>query len=397
MLVGMQRERANSQAAGLRTFAFITVLGTICGLLSLSLGGWIIAAGLLSVAAAMVIANVAKIHADAADPGMTTEIASFVMFATGAYIVLGHREVAAVVGGAVAVLLHAKPILHGFVRRMGESEVRAIMQLALITLVILPLLPDRPYGPFDVLNPREIWCMVVLVTGISFGGYIAYRLFGQHAGTVLSGILGGVISSTATTVSYSRRASTAQGHVAAATVVIMLASTVVYARVLFETAVVAGTALPEIAPPIVIMLGAGVLLSLAAWCIARKGNMKLPPQEHPTELKSAMVFGALYAVVIFAVAAAEHYFSQKGIYIVAAISGLTDMDAITLSTSRMVVNEGLDASTAWRAIIIASIANMLFKAGIVASAGGGRLLASVAVLFGLHIALGVGLLVLWPG
>jgi uncharacterized membrane protein (DUF4010 family) len=396
LLVGMQRERANSQVAGFRTFGLITVLGTLCAMMAQTHGVWIIVAGLIGVAAASSIANVMKMRADDASPGITTEIACLMMFLVGAYLVFGHRAVAIVISGAVAVLLYAKPILHGLVRRMGENDMRAMMQLVLIALVILPVLPNRAYGPFEVLNPREIWWMVVLVVGISLGGYVALKGFGHRAGAVVGGLLGGLVSSTATTVSYARRASRSEAHVAAATLVIMLASTVVYVRVLVEVAVVARPVLPIIAAPIAIMLGASALLSLAVWLRTRMLETELPPQENPSELKAAIIFGVMYAVVSFAVAAAKHYFENRGIYAVAGISGLTDMDAITLSTSRMVVNGGLDAATASRAIIIASIANLIFKAGIVAALGGWKLFLRIAGLFGLNILVALGVVFFWP-
>lgn len=397
LLVGMQRERAKAQAAGFRTFALITVLGTLCGLLAQDLGGWIVVGGFLCVASAMVVANVIKMRAGGISPGMTTEMAALVMYAIGAYLVFGHRSVAVALGGAVVVLLYAKPVLHGLVERMGESDMRGLMQFALIALVILPILPDEPYGPFSVLNPRQIWWMVVLVSGISLGGYVAFKLFGHHAGAVLGGLLGGLISSTATTVSYSRRASHVEGQVAAATLVIMLASAVVYVRVLLEVWVVAPSVLPRIAGPIVVMLITAV--ALAALVIARNGKTRteLPPQDNPTEFRAAITFGLMFAGVLLAVAAAKHYMGDRGIYAVAAISGLTDMDAITLSTSRMAAENAIATSTSWRAILVAALANLTFKTGIVAVVGGSTLLARIASLFGINMAVGVLLLLLWTG
>jgi uncharacterized membrane protein (DUF4010 family) len=396
LLVGMQRERAKAQAAGFRTFALITVLGTLCGLLAQDLGGWIIVGGLLGVASAMVVANMVKLRSGAVSPSMTTEMAALVMYAIGAYLVFGHRSVAVALSGAVVVLLYAKPVLHGWVDRMGEGDMRGLMQFALIALVILPILPDEPYGPFNVLNPRQIWWMVVLVSGISLGGYVAFRLFGHHAGAVLAGLLGGLISSTATTVSYARRASHVEGQVAAATLVIMLASCVVYARVLFEVWVVAPSVMPQIAGPIIVMLIAAVALATMVFVRNGQTRTELPPQDNPTEMRAAITFGVMFALVLLAVAAAKHYLGDRGIYAVAAISGLTDMDAITLSTSRMAANNAIETSTSWRAIIVAAIANLTFKTGIIAVLGGSTLLARVATLFGINILVGVLLLLFWP-
>ncbi len=396
LLVGLQRERAGSQAAGFRTFALITLFGTMCGLLAESLGAWVVFAGMIGVAGAMIIANVNKGRLGNASPSMTTELAALLMFAIGAYLVFGHRSVAIVLTGAVFILLHAKPVLHGLVQRMGENDMRGLAQFALIALVILPVLPDEPFGPFRVLNPRQIWLMVVLVSGISLGGYVAFKLFGENAGAVLGGLLGGLISSTATTVSYARRASNEQGQVAAATLVIMLASTVVYMRVLFEVSVVAPSVMMQIAGPIVVMMATAMALAASVWYRNRSISSEMPPQDNPTELRAALTFGVMFAAVLVAVAAAKHYVGDQGIYAVAAISGLTDMDAITLSTSRMAAENSIATSTAWRAIIVAAIANIIFKTGIIAVLGGPMLLARIAPLYMVNILVGIGLLLLWP-
>jgi uncharacterized membrane protein (DUF4010 family) len=396
LLVGMQRERVQSQVAGFRTFGLITVLGTLCAMLARSLGGpgvWVIAAGFFGLSAAVAVANVVKVRTGG-EPGITTETACLVMFMVGAYLVDGPKQVAVVVTGAVAVLLHAKPILHGFVRRIGDDDMRAMMQFVLIALVILPVLPDRPYGPFQALNPREIWWIVVLVVGISFAGYIALKLLGQKAGIVLGGLLGGVVSSTATTVSYARRASGAESHAAA--LVIMLATTVVYVRVLVEIAAVARPVLATLAGPIGVMFAAAAMISIYLWLRSRGAKTRFPPQEDPSELKAAIVFGVIYALVSLAVAAAKHWFDDAGIYAVAAISGLSDMDAITLSTAQMMRHGRLDVNIGWRAIVIASMANLVFKGGIVALLGSPRLFRTIALLFGLNIAVGVAVLLLWP-
>jgi uncharacterized membrane protein (DUF4010 family) len=150
------------------------------------------------------------------------------------------------------------------------------------------------------------------------------------------------------------------------------------------------------APPILVMLGATALLSVWVWWSHRNIETELPEQNNPAELKGALIFASLYAVVLLAVAAAQHWFGDRGIYVVSAISGLTDMDAITLSTSRMAQAGTLDADVAWRAIIIGSIANMIFKACVIGLLGGRVLLTRIAVLFGIAIAVGVALLLLWP-
>jgi uncharacterized membrane protein (DUF4010 family) len=397
LLVGLQRERAKSDLAGLRTFPLITMLGAICGMLGVTLGGWIPAAGFLALAALIVIGNVVLLKQGATDPGLTTEIAILLMFGVGATLVNGNEGIAIAVGGAVAVLLQFKGSLHGLAAKLGDEDLKAIMQFALLSLVILPVLPDQAFGPYGVWNPRQIWWMVVLIVGISLGGYVAYKFLGERTGLALSGILGGLISSTATTVSYARRtAQLAEASRQAATV-IMIASTVAIVRILVEIGVVAPAFLGIAGPPLVFMLVLAALLSAGIWFSgSSKEQVEMPLQQNPTELRPALLFGLLYAVALFAIAAAKNYLGSGGLYVIAALSGLTDMDAISLSTTRLVSTGSLDPDNGWRLILVALLANVAFKGGLVALLGHRRLFARIAPLYAITLAAGALLLWLWP-
>jgi len=397
LLVGIQRERAGSRLGGIRTFPLVAVLGTVAGLLAIEMGSggtWVIAAGLLGVVALSAVGNQIAMRQDSKrEGGITTETALVLMYMLGAYATVGPRAVVLAVGVVVAVVLHAKGRMHEWAGKLGEKDMRAILLFAAITFVVLPVLPDRTFGPMDVLNPRQIWLMAVLVVGISLGGYVGYKLVGKGAGTVLAGLLGGLISSTATTVSYARRARESRVYEKPAVLVIMLASTVVYARMLTEIFVVAPGFLPVAARPIGVMMGVSITLSLVVWLSVRTDGGELPEPENPTELKPALLFAALYAVVLVAVAAGRRYLGDSGIYAVSSLSGLTDMDAITLSTSRLASEGGLDERTAWRAIIVAALSNQVFKLGVIGVLGGRRLFWKLAVLFGVKIVVGIGLLI----
>jgi uncharacterized membrane protein (DUF4010 family) len=421
LLVGLQRERVQSPLAGIRTFALITVLGAVCALLGLSFGGWIVGLGAAAVAAMLVVGNLAQGKAEEVEPGVTTEMAALLMYAVGAYLVVGHTAVAVAVGGGVALLLHWKAPLHRFVGRIGETDVKAIMRLVLVALVIYPVLPDQAYGPYGVLNPQQVWLMVVLIQGISLGGYVAYKLFGQRSGAVVAGALGGVISSTATTVSYSRRTRQAPGSVAAAALVIVVASAVAFTRVLTEMAVVSPNTFWRTAPPVAIMLAWMAAVAAGVFCfvrareaapVAREGpaplgasraeppaeaEMAQPPvQDNPAELATALVFAGLYALVLLGVAAARDHFGAGGLYGLAVVTGLHDLDAITLSTARFVEHGQVDASLGWRLIVAASLSNLVLKGAVVAVLGGRRLLRWIAVPFGVGLLGGIALLFLWP-
>lgn len=398
LLVGLQRERAEKTVAGIRTFAIIGMLGVFAGVLGATVGDWVVAAGLLSLAALTVMANVLGARAGVRDPGMTTEVAILVMYSIGVALTRGFTLEGIVAAGVLALLLHWKAPLHDFAERIGQDEFAALMRLVLIGLIVLPALPNRTFGPYEVLNPFEIWLMVVLIVGISMGGYVAFRLLGPRTGAIAAGLLGGMISSTATTVSYARRSASAPQRSSAAALVIVLASSVVFVRVLVEIAVVAPGVLAVTAGPLGAML---VLTALIAGALYVFGigsrELEVEDQQPPSELKAAVVFGLLYAVVLVAVAFAEDRLGQRGLYGVAALSGLTDLDAITLSTANLMQAGQLDLATGWRMILIGGLSNVVFKGGVVLLLGSRALRGRIALAFGAALLGGVAILALWPG
>lgn len=394
LLVGLQRERSEPQLAGFRTFALVTVSGTVAALLARGFGSGVLAASILALAGLLVVGNFAKFRVGPVDPGLTTEAAMLLMFGVGALLAVAPAAIGIAVGAGTAVLLHLKPELHRLAGRLGDTDFRAIMQFALIWLVILPVLPDRAYDPFGVLNPHRIWLMVVLIVGIGLAGYLVYKVLGGRAGALLAGLLGGVISSTATTVTYARRDRAGGISQQAASLVLVIASAVVFLRLLLEVAVVAPSFLRQAVWP----LGALFLaLAATAAAIAYRADGDagaMPAHGNPSELKAALGFGAIYALVLLAVAAAKEHLGPSGLYGVAALSGLTDMDAITLSTSQMVANGQLAPRLGARLILLASLANLVFKAGVVAFLGSRALGRRIAVAFGLVVLLGAALLAL---
>ena len=398
LLVGFQREWTAPHVAGLRTFALITVFGTIAGLFIDAGGQWLIGIGLLAVATMIIVGNVLKSTRSRKgdEPGLTTEAAAIVMYLVGVAIALDKIELGIIVSGGTAVLLHWKRPLHSFVQRIGAADIRAIIQLVLIALVILPVVPHQSYGPYGVINPYEIWLMVVLIVGISLGGYIAYKFLGAKAGTLVSGVLGGLISSTATTVSHARRTRTAPASSALSAVVIMIASTIVFGRVLVEVAVVAPEILRQVAPPLAAMMGWMALISLVSYFLSRSQSEQVTLDEDPAELTAAITFGLLYAGVLYTVAVARQHFGEHGLYVVAALSGLTDMDAITLSVAQMIKRESLNVDAGWRMILIGSLSNLVFKGAAIAVLGHRKLLGRIVIAFGLAIAGGIALLLFWP-
>ena len=396
LLIGLQRQRTDSAIGGIRTFPMIAAFGTVCGWMGLEYGGWIVAAGLLSVAALLLVSNFMAARSGNTDAGQTSEIAALLLYAVGAYLVTGTLAVAVALGGVIVVLLHFKDLLHAFASRIGGQDVTAIMQFALITLVVLPVLPNRAFGPYDTFNPFQVWLMVVLIVGIGLVGYLAYKMLGERQGALLGGILGGLVSSTATTASFARRVAASPTSAGLAALVIMTASGVVYVRVMTEVAIVAPQQARTILPPLAAMLLACAMIVAVQALRYRERKAEAAEQGNPANLRLAITFAAIYAVISFVVVASQERFGVQALYPVAVISGLTDMDAITLSSSQLVNRGGLDPGTAWRVILLASLSNLVFKAIMAVVIGGRSLVRHLAPAFGAALLAGAGILAFWP-
>jgi uncharacterized membrane protein (DUF4010 family) len=395
LLVGLQKERAESPLAGLRTFALVTLAGAVAALVGAATTPWVVVGGLFAVTTLMVTGNVVLIKGPGTDAGQTTEAAVVLMFLIGALVIVGPREVAIVGGATTAMLLHLREELRTWVDRLSDRDVRAVMQFVVISLVILPVLPDQTFGPYDVINPRQVWWMVVLIVGLNLSGYGAFRLMGAQAGTALAGVLGGVISSTATTVSYARQTKTEKGKDKTAVVVVWIASGVVFIRILFEIGAVAPAFLSHAAGPLLVMLALFALVAVVIWRSATAPSDNPLEPDNPTELKPAILFGLLYAFVLFVVAAGQDLLGDAGLYAAAVVSGLTDVDAITLSTSRLVSTSRLDPETGWRLVLIAILSNLVFKIGMAAALGSRAFARRLGSLGAIAVAVGAGLLVFW--
>ena len=400
MLVGLQRQKSDHEMAGVRTFTLISIMGVVSAFLARDFDNPFILPVLgICLTALLVTANIIKVkNLNNNDIGQTTEVAALLMFAVGAYLVMGDRVIAVIIGGAMAILLYLKEHLHGFIDKLEEKDLAAIMTFAGISLVVLPLLPDKTFGPLDVLNPRNIWLMVTLIVGISVVGYFIYKFVGKKVGIISNGVLGGLISSTATTVSYARKTKDTESINKLAAFVITAASAVAFVRVMVEIGVVVPEKLSELILPLISVFVLMTLLCVGLFYIISKngGDEKMPEPENPAQFKSALIFGVLYGVILLAVAFTKKEFGNQALYIVAIISGLTDVDAITLSLSQMMKTGGLNTDTGWRLILLASLSNLLFK-GVMAVILGTRQLAKwMGISFGITIVFGLIVMWLWP-
>ncbi len=375
LLVGLERERNPLTKAGLRTFALVAMLGALSVMVARELdAGWIVAAALVVSCGAIAGASLIDPATRSDASGTTTVAAALVVFTLGAMIALGHRQVAVGAGVAMTALLYFKNELEGLSLKLTAQDLSSMLRFAILTAVILPLLPDRPLaatGALAAVNPYNVWLMVVLISGVSLAGYVAWRLtLGRH-GLLVTGLLGGLVSSTSTTFVAARNAKTGTQAPAEALTVILLANATMFARVTLIVGVVA----PALVLPVAAILGPALLLAVPAFVYHWRHAGKKHPGDgatyaNPTNLVAAIGFGLGYSVVLVISSLAAAHVGTQGVYALAAASGLTDVDAITLSLLRLFEVNSLAAGAAATAVAIAVGANLVMKAGLVLVAGG---------------------------
>lgn len=374
LLIGLERERKPDVKAGLRTFALVAMLGCLAALLAQKAdSGWVLAVGLLMVGGMMIAAHAADPQEDN-DPGTTSSVALMLCYGLGALVWYGHATLAVMLAIATTILLYFKAQLEGFTRSLTHKDLISILQFGVLSFVVLPILPDENFGPFGTFNPHQIWWMVVLIAGVSLAGYAALRAVGARHGAPLLGFFGGMASSTATTMVFARHAAADEELVRTATIVILLANLTVLLRMVIVAAFVA----PQLVRPLALVLGGGVVLGLlaAAWGwrhLSRREELPMPDVSNPTELRTALTFGVIYAAVLFLAAWLQEMAGDKGLYLVALASGLTDVDAIALSSLRLFNLEKLAAQQTVISIALAALANLVFKMGLVLAIGGAAL------------------------
>jgi uncharacterized membrane protein (DUF4010 family) len=370
LLIGLERERSPVAKAGLRTFTLTALTGTLVAMLASQADSpWVLAVGFLIVASIIISAYLNGPEIE--DPGTTTEAALVFCFGLGAMVWYGETTLAVMLAIATTVLLHYKPELQSLSKSLSRRDLESILQFAVLSFVILPVLPNRDMGPYGALNPYQIWLMVVLISGLSLAGYAALRIIGQRYGAPLLGVFGGLASSTATTLVYARHGKESAGMARLSAVIIMIASLVVLVRL----AVLCGVVSPRVMPLLLPVLAGGLLLGggVTLWLwrnINRDGELPMPKVTNPTEIRVSLTFGAIYAVVLVAAAWLSYYAGSGGLYGLALVSGLTDVDAITLSSLRLFELGKIDAQQVVSAIVIAYVSNMAFKLGLVAVVGG---------------------------
>jgi uncharacterized membrane protein (DUF4010 family) len=399
LLIGVERGwkerevREGRRIAGVRTYGLMGLLGGSMALIAERLGVLSLALAFVGLAGVLTAAYVVNLERDD-DAGITSLVAGLLTFAFGALAALGEVALAAASAVVTTLLLGLKPVLHRWVSALEGKELRAGLKLLLISVVLLPILPDRGYGPWQALNPYEIWWMVVLIAGISFAGYFAIKLAGARKGAVLAGLWGGFASSTALTLHFSRIARHGPDATPVLATGILLACGTMYPRVLLIAGLINPQVLKLLWVPAAVMAAPVYGTALYYWSstAGSEHDTKTAPVENPLELKAALSFGGLLAVVMLLGEALKTWLGDAGVLMLAGASGVADVDAITLSLARMSRGD-LPLGIAVTGMVIAAAANNLVKSAMAGGIGGRQLGLRVGVP--LLAASGGGVLSAW--
>lgn len=360
LLVGLQREWADTPLAGIRTFTLISLFGTSCALISEMYGTWITVAGILSVLVFAVMGYHETIKSERGGKrSLVSGVTLLLMFVVGLMVRSNLILPAATMACLITMILHVKLELHSLANKITSSELSSVSQFLLITFVILPIMPDRSFGPNNALNLYNIWLMVVLIVGISLAGYIIHKLAGHRSGVIGVGFVGGLISSTATTFSSSRLSAQNISSAIFHALVILIAWLVVYFRVFFEIFFVDST-IPVLIP-LSMMASLTVALIIFTWKkhLPYDGEMNL--KNDPVDLKTAVSFACFYTLLVSVFSYLKDDLSSTALYMVTFFAGILDIDAITLTTARLVNRQILDQEQAVSYVFIALFANTFFK------------------------------------
>lgn len=379
LLIGIERgwrnrDRAEGmRVAGLRTYGMISLLGALSGILAQQVDAFLIGFVFLGFASVLLLAYNKSLD-KFEDYSITSIIASLITFILGALTVFGHSMLASASAVIITSLLGFKPLLHGWVKKLEQVELNATLKLLLISVVMLPVLPDQSYDPWGVFNPYHIWWMVVLITGISYLGYFAIKIVGNQHGPVLTGALGGLVSSTAVTLNLSRLSPQYPGMENVLAAGILTACATMFVRTLLLASVINTILFQALFAALLVMTILTYCVAFLLWWNARGfRTAEEITLENPFQLGMALKFGAFLIAILLLSQILKIYFGAAGTYFLAATAGLADVDPITLSMSQM-SKEGLDVNVASRAILIAVSVNSAVK-GIFSWLIGSRVLA----------------------
>jgi uncharacterized membrane protein (DUF4010 family) len=404
-LVGIEREKSKAASGnvgigGVRTFTLFALVGALGALLAQVLGGaLVLVAVVLAVSALLIAGYVIQSQSRPDAIGLTTETAGLAVCLLGAACTSGHREAALACAIVVSAFLAYKEPLHGLVAKLAPDDISAGIKLLAASFIVLPLLPNTPIDPWGALKPRSLWMLVILMAALSLVGYVATRALGPERGTAITGLTGGLVSSTAVTLSFARRSREEGGAgdavLAAGT---FLAWCVSFLRILVLAALVHPPLVPSLAVPIGVML---LVTAGVAGALLRGRRSSAPDASgpglrlrNPFSLLQAAKFAALFAVVLLVLAIVQQYFPHGGTYVVAALAGTTDVDAITLGSASLARSGDATVEVAAGSIVVAALTNTIVKCGVSAGLGGPLLRRAALALTAVLVAIGLAALAL---
>jgi len=392
-MIGLQREMREHvkdyiRFAGTRTFTLIALLGYLSAWMQTFIPFFLHVSlflfGLLTLAAYVYKTVKSNSH------GATTEIAAYVTYILGMMMYLSLEEYAVFIAVIMLFILEIKSTLAKVEKEITQNDIRSATLFLVMTFVVLPLLPDKMVDPFGMFNPHKTWLMVVLVAGISFIGYMAIKILGNKRGVYLTGIFGGLVSSTAVSISLSKLYALEQTYLKNFAGGMAIASTIMYLRVLAETAVFNHELAKSLALPYI--TGATIGLLFVVYMYKNEQIYKVehaPVTNNPLELSQALKLGLLFGIIFGSIWIFQSKFGDSGVYIISFLSGLTDVDAITLSLSQLATVK-ISEATAMYGIMIATVVNSVVKLGIVFVLGGRKL----GMLMSLFYLLSIGAMIL---
>ncbi|MDQ7000137.1 MAG: MgtC/SapB family protein [Mariprofundus sp.] len=373
LLIGMEREYRQrkqddntrpTEPAGIRTFALVALIGNLLTWLPDAIRPWFLLLGFAAIVILAILAYTFSNRTRKADIGITSETVLLITYVLGILTGIGYVLPATIIAILIFALLSYKKLLHRFSHSLSPVDLRQALQFLIVSLVIFPILPDQGLGPFQALNPRHVWLMVVLISGIGFAAYVAIKIFGQRIGLGLTGLMGGFISSTAVTLSMSRLAHKNSATRDSCALAILLACGVMFPRIWFFTLMFKPEVALQLAIPVLVIVLYTLLLGWMLWQKTARADQhgQFDPEFNPLSLLMALGVAAFFALIMLLVHAARYYFGDSGILMLGAISGLTDVDAITLTLLQMPA-EAVSQHTITTAILIAAASNTLVKLG----------------------------------
>jgi len=393
MLIGLEREfargREQNSFAGARTFPIIALFGFLAAMIASMTYIWLYSIFFISFV--MIVSISYYVTAKEGQLGITTELAAILVFILSSLIFWNIILLSAIIAIIMAAILSLKMQIHTFVEKINEEDIFAVLKLLLVTIIILPLLPNKTLGPYNILNPRIVWYMVIFIAGISFLGYLLTKFIGYQKGIKYTGLFGGFVSSTALTFAYTKKSKLNVAIVKNYAAGIILACTVVYPKVFIEIFVVNTNLAMTMLIPIIILTATGIINSMVLWRQTKQVVASDKVVSNPFELKSALLFGVIFGVILVVSKLSSLYFGEKGILIVSFVSGLPNIDAIVLSVSQL-AGVSFSEITAAKSILLALLSNTLLKFALSIFVGHKDLRSNVVAGFGSFI--GVNLLLI---